>query len=719
MGGVIGADAIATEGGDTMESMLNDPDVALAKGELEAASQFAEGYYAKIAETIRDEEGNLKTAFEEMKNVIGDKARRTSSLGRRFMKDSNFTAAYKKLIKAAIMTQNEELINQIVNLRVAVARQALQQQEYVLWGCKDSLDREWSTNTRKQVDYARDRYNKSIDVNGVVKSEEGKFSYSEEVSDIRDLDECLNGFWRGRMTRGAVLERSANRLDSDAWPCMVSGGLYSRYLCEGERAANRHLEAIAFVAGRRRSTPRRKSSSALQSTEFYRPYGDTELYGGVGPGICLTPDGTAAYTAKDMNVVDVAAGRSWMAKFCTDGEKTAMLSGKDSKTAHLLRKVCEGSANPKLLGIEEEFDFRGPLDPKTGEEFPDWEGHKKYVRRRTSGMDNPPPPENSPTVRDKRICLYGTVNTEACNAAFASGDGHPLDPGFDPDGGIPRGAPMEDVRESVAEIARTVRTKSSPGFADSGWRRKWSDNAAKTEPRNVMRQVEMDIDDEVGSGEAVNRRGRGWNRQWYTATLGQLLKFGTYAFSFYLLFNQMSHDKTGCYLRKLRSGTAEEPYFATKICPHATFPNGVFSFSANRAIEQACSCDCVYQAQGTACARSDPPNRLIKNGCSEGVSITRTCRKDQTAAGFDYRWNEYTVMDAIQDTATSLAQDLGACIDCATKLGAMALGGGIISIFAIVVILIILYVVHWVYRNFFSGIGDGGGSDFPVINIDS
>jgi hypothetical protein len=721
LGGAEGIEAIQAEGGDTMEGMMNDSEVAAAKRRMQSASEFSRKYYQEINSKLDSMGPELKSAFEEFTNVIGKDAQRSSSLGRSAIpyKDSQFTAAYKKLMtKACSGTPDPVLIKSITNLRASVARQCLHQQEFIFQSCKDTLDNEWFTNTQRQMDFARHSFNETVGMDGLA--EDGVTFDASKVGHIRDLDEAMSGFGRGRMTRGAVLKRFSNRLDSDSWPCMVSAGLYSRYLCEGERAANRYLEAVTFVAGQRRSTPKRRSSASLHSTEFYRTESELALYGGVGPGVCLTPDGTGWYTVTDMNAMDVAAGRSWLAKFNTDAEKTEMLNNSKAwQVAQLMRNVGEGKVDPTLLGIGRpgDWEFRGPRgrDGKPIEVNGKEVGPKKWCRKYTEPLDAPNDPRNSPTVRSERIC--GGDSIECCNAEIAGPNGEPLDIDWSPEIRA-NGSPSDEIQDAVQELIRGVRTKASPWWDKFGWRRRWRVEAAKNDPMNVLRRIEMETVDDIGTGESASARGRGWNRQWYVTTLGQLLKWGSYVFMFFLLFNQMAHDKTGCYLQQLHAGEAEEPYWAIKLCPDATFPHGAFSASANGAIRYACSCDCWYGRSGT-CKPETAPTNLMAHGCTAGVSMARVCRKDEKSAGFNYEWNDYSVWQAITDTATSMTQDLGSCIECATKLGAMALGGGITSVFAIVAILIILYVVHWVYRNFFSSMEAGGASNAPSINISS
>ena len=66
-------------------------------------------------------------------------------------------------------------------------------------------------------------------------------------------------------------------------------GAYSRFLLQGEQAANAYIEAVAFVAGQRRRVSPRKMRAG--TADFYRPRSDFEVYGGPGCSSLNNPGG--------------------------------------------------------------------------------------------------------------------------------------------------------------------------------------------------------------------------------------------------------------------------------------------------------------------------------------------------------------------------------------------------------------------------------------------
>ena len=195
------------------------------------------------------------------------------------------------------------------------------------------------------------------------------------------------------------------------------------------------------------------------------------------------------------------------------------------------------------------------------------------------------------------------------------------------------------------------------------------------------------------SWTAVPRGVFRWFRTYFTRIVGMALKAFT-AFMAFEVFNQMAKEKSGCYVQSLRrDGSAQS---SIKICHDATWPN-TWSTSPNELIKQNCQ-DC-YQVNELDWDPIQVPRNLLENGCTEvGDPTQRPCRR-RNEDGFNYHWDSTSTFDAMGATISSFERGLGSCLECATKLGAAALSGGIMSIFSIIAVLVILYVIYHIYKT--------------------
>ena len=566
--------------------------------------------------------------MNELTSILGEEGNNTSSLGRPPWSMSSKSLVQQRFSKMLNDTSGDwppEMKEQVKTLREHVINRSAAELKYTLRLMKDEFTNLKFTTYEKELD-------------GIEAARSG--AINDEESDIQDLDMFLRGRGDSR-TIGKVSDSREARFNMRDKACLVAGGLaYSRYLERGERASLQLLEAAAFVAGRRRRSPRKNTDA---STLIRR---DEDQYAALY-GQCLDINGISRFSTDYKNWL---LGRSLVKAVTSLGERALMSLG---------LKADQAAAADAINTLN-------PGDIPTNE-FPDG------PQERIGNLPNEA--FDIPDVLPPQVDGFGENGGNAQTGL----------PDPDPQAaGVPTSPAFDQACRDLAAAAR-----DSPEVTEE------VQQSGQPIPSNDSPLVRF----KRGLGEfveGVKAKGRFFRRNFTTivymasTTLGVFLAFET--------FNQMAKEKSGCYVQNLKiDGSAES---SVKLCHDATWPN-TWSFSPNSKIKENCQ-DCyqVYQEQWKP---NEVPQNLFDNGCTDvGDPDKRPCRATQSVEGFNYHWDATSVFDAMGQTIDEFTHDFGSCLDCATKLAAAALGGGLASIVAIIVILIILYAVYHIYKSFSS-----------------
>jgi len=673
-------DMAVAEEGATVSDVVGSSEIIGFEADLEAAAGLIAGAMANL----RAEEGvaeAVATDMSRLRAILGEDGTQTGSLGRprwRLLGKSDFQQLYNKI--QASEDWPSDMKEVMTTLREKIIDKTTAEQKWLLTMSKDELDQSPWTSWKSEMD--------RVD------------SYAQQArqytnSDIRDVDRMMSGMGPSRYTRGKVLRSLQGRLDAqDNLPCIAGGMAYSRYLVEGERAAELMVHAASFIGGRRRHSPRSHRGRA-QAGYVER---DEEHIAAIYGGGCITPDrqiirnfNPARGSTQGTNNI-IAGQATCKMTVATAAAKTVPEVQPEAAATSVVEDMLDGSAMPSQAGIKTDTPW------KMGEN--------------RAEPATPVPTDVPPIRKGPMDCVDPDCASTGANATPKSDT---LPEPSDPEGPNwrfwePDLAPGATYRSCCDELTRMMRTKYDADLdriaEKRGFRRSKS-----------PRQLAEDADRAIVS-ESLGRRAadpdRGYCRRWFAPTVGQILKWGGIAFLFVEVFIELAHEKSGCYVQQMRKDGSIEG--SARLCPDATYPNGAFSWWPNKKIENGCSCQAVWNGE---LQPPQPPKNLLSAGCWDvGSPEARPCEKQSGDGGYNYEWQNYSFMDAVTHTFSSLTQDMGSCLHCITKLAAGALGGGLTSIFFIIVILIILYVVRWVYVNFFKGLGGGGGGSDNAPRIE-
>jgi len=670
--------AVAEEGA-TVSDVVGSSEIIGFEADLEAAA----GLIAEAMASLRAEEGvaqAVSTDMSRLRAILGEDGTQTGSLGRpryRIAGKSDFQQLYDKIQASKDWPSN--LKEDMTTLRGHIIDKTTAEQKWLLTLSKDELDQSAWTSWKSEMDRV-DSY-----------AQQAK---AQPSSDIRDVDRMMSGMGPSRYTRGKVLRSLQGRLDAqDNLPCIAGGMAYSRYLVEGERAAELMVHAASFIGGRRRHSPRFLRGRA-QVGYVER---DEEHIAAIYGGGCITPDrkiirnfNPARGSVQGTNNI-IAGQATCKMTVATAAAKTVPEIQSGAAATAVVEDMLDRSAMPSQAGIKTE-------EP--------WQMGKNGAEPATPVFTDVPPIRKGP---------MDCVDPECANTgANASPKSDTLPVPSNPDGPNwrfwePDLAPGATYRSTCDELTRMMRTKYDADLdriaAERGFKRSKS-------PGQLAEDADRAIVSESLGRDAADPD-RGYCRRWVAPTIGQILKWGGIAFLFVEVFIELSHEKSGCYVQQMRKDGSIQG--SSKLCPDATYPNGAWSWWPNSKIANACTCQAVWDGK---LQPPQPPKNLLSAGCSDiGSPEARPCEKQSGDGGYNYHWENYSFMNAVTHTFSSLTQDMGSCLNCLTKLAAGALGGGLASVFCIIVILIILYVVRWVYVHFFKGTGGGGSDHAPHIEV--
>jgi hypothetical protein len=629
----------------SFEDLIEDADVLESAAGIEAeASSLAASLRNLNDFAVVQQKDVLLRDMRMLNSYIGAEGRSTVSLGR-----PGWSLSTKSLVQKTfdtMLADGSEWAAErttVINLRANVISRCAAEQRYVLSLMKNELKEAPFTSLQRELDI----------VNAAEKS-----ALSNLESDIRDVDVCLKGMGEGRAV-GKVLSSSEGKINMNDSVCAAAVGAYSRYLERGERSSLRLLEAADFVAGRRRRSPRRASYSVAPRDRDQH----AALYG-VG---CFGDYGMIRFAPERGGVLNWLLGKSMLRASVNTAEAGILPFEGDSAVSAAVHALTRD--DPEAAGIKAPPD--GPPD-------------------KVDGKPNEEPnvtPETPPGAKDSPYNCGKKVN-DACTNTPRGANGQ--DAPAQEIGKPPDRYPSEGFEEAANKIANDMQTAHNRD-ANTQTEERGADTAEGFFHK-IFRKI-----GEFGekSSSRAEKVGNFFRRAW-TQAIYPLLKVCAAGFFALEVFNQMAQEKSGCYIQNLtETGNVTS---SVKLCQDATWPSKL-SLTPNQKIESNCQ-DC-YQVYQLHWDPAKVPQNLLDNGCTDiGDPNARKCRATQAVKGLNYHWDSTTVIDAMGDTMAAMAKDLAACIECTTKLAAAALSGGVASIFAIIIILVILYVVRWIYEAF-------------------
>ena len=489
-----------------------------------------------------------------------------------------------------------------------------------------------------------------------------------------DVEELFNGKLKqplGARSRGPWGEESTVECQN----CSLLGtgaasllGAYSRYLSQGERAALNLIDAASFVAGQRRRSPRSQRQGVHEQ----------ELYSAG----CAHSDGTSSNVPffRRFNL-SRATGRKFLQRF-VNGSLSEQ--GIIRTSGRRVSDYLKGRLAPEEVGLVD--NSWGSMDKNIYrldmDAVPNLDTPPKTIGLRRIYPDGP---GGRPRFQEFRPRNGGPVN-------FEDGAGVGNDPSDLSSNGVPNQSFASEVEGMLAGEAKTnvsdaefeqLRLRGGYGTGTLGPRlSQYGDEAAAM----------------ARSGEKTANPIMNWIKKYMLANFGKMLFVGAQGFLAFDVFEQMAHDRSGCILQHVRKD--DTVISKRKICQNSTWHKNLLQYWPRDAIESNCTCKYVDAAAGVQVPPDHPPKALKAAGCEDlGDPTKRPCRS-LNEKGFNYTFTNVSPLQAMMDTALSFAKDLKGCVECSAKLAGLIFSGGIGSVFGIVLVLIVLYIVKCFWRTF-------------------
>ena len=485
------------------------------------------------------------------------------------------------------------------------------------------------------------------------------FARKNTGADIRTVEEMMKNPNKS-YSDGSMIDRMRSNRKAVNWNCK-----YSRFLEEGEMHASRLYNAAQFIAGKRRARPReyhRRTSS--------RENNSRHLYSGASP--CLDSSGVLRFSESQTGVGLKYFAPSWLRYQGGDMEVEV--------SARWFRRAKNKEIQPAI-------------DAMTGDRpmFMNREIDKKAQKLWEQSEETPP-------------------NAETLFADLKYPDGLITKPGNIRVNDELYYKISKQYEESAQELSRMLFDAPTRQLEEQLARETAED--VEEEATDVLRKI----------GRAAKKAGSGgldFFRSSFLPTLTWVIKVGWPFFMAYEVFLSMAHQKSGCFLEYVTKDN-DAIGNSVKICHDATWGHGPFAFWPNEAIKVNCqSCEQIYDEEIKP--KWDPtqiPINLKNNGCTDITNPTsKPCRSPEYSTGYNYRWSESSWFDCLFNTLGAFANDAAHCVSCLTKVAALVFSGGLASVFGIIIVLCIVWVIMWIYRNFFAGITSSGGG--RAINLTS
>lgn len=637
---------------------------ATTKGEK--AGEFVELAFANIGKRVERAgdkiREDVKTSIADLQKTLGKDGKMSCSLGRNAASKEELSTVAKKLQELLDETtdlgnavKQSGLRDYVVNIRDNVINKCEADQEFTLAFMKTYLE--------ESDDLAQRDINAYAKAVKELKSKMAKARRSTNV-DFPCVHDMMTSSEDG-VERGRLYNRASKQAKRVRWGCA-----YSRFLERGELEAARLYAAADFVAGRRRRSPRGKT------------YGNPE---------CQMPDGSFKFSD---------AQKSPAANYM--GKVIIKNIGSDSEVSRFARLANWAGVNEDVLKTQEATDIMQELDDPIFQ----WKkiGREKQTAESASGSQ----PVDDPSLAQEAGGQNGKPNVP-----------DKLLPNSRMSYDVPRSA-NDSANELLFDLAE-VSTKPLEDQVEDELEfydiEDWPDDEPVPERDGKIKQAKRKVVDATKKPGFIT-----WSafKNGFMNTLTWVIKTGWPVFFVYETFLAMSHEKSGCYLEYLTKDS-EVRGMKTKVCDSVTWGHGPFTYFVNEGIKVNCDCRNVYDTTVLPRWRpEDPPTNLINNGCTDlGDPIKKQCRASLHSAGYNYIWDNTSWFDCLFNTLKSFTDDTSSCIQCLTKIADLALGGGIASIFGIVLILCIVWVIMWIYRNFFAGVASSGGDGSSGISLSS
>lgn len=609
-----------------------------------------------------------KMKFIKLKANLGARGEYSSSLGKKkysFYRNvkSNVQRSFEECFDDDEL--NKEFGKELRRLRKDAVEKAGNEKLFALEHCRGEMKK----NPKLRVTYAQEREKIKDEIKRVQ---------NDETSDIPDVESMCTTGWMPRQQLGDVYSGVQRKTKLGYTPCLNS---FSRYAHNGELAAMQILEAADFVAGRRRRSPR-KVESRIERSERSTSTRNADDYGALY-GLCINTRGQFILEAGD------------------EGLGAKLLA------PYMVKTWAATTLNPTLLGFyfkDEASRLQWMTD--VGNKVEEGESPFMTQFRIEESLDKQLEINNLPRPLSTPMDRGLLARPEGANGRYEEAMNTFSDQEV--------GEMTKKFQTFANDTTTNLYTQHNASFWDSVRGRGFR-GAERLEAKAAG--AERELAEATEKATAAAEPDRWFYKKWILPTVGWALRTGLISFFIVETFVSMSHEKSGCYLETMNKD--QEVYGRpVKLCQHATWPHGCWSWWPNSTIKRHCN-DCKEVLED-GWKPSQVPKALIKGGCHNiGNAEAKACRPDTHSAGYNYRWDSTTWFDSMANTLDAFTEDTMSCVNCLTKVASWALSGGIASIIGILIIMVIVWVINWIYKNFFAGTQDAGGGSGPNIYIPS